>query len=50
MFGSEEEPSPKFPMKEQYYGYEILHTDLTHKNKILGQLSWIHLQTQHLFW
>ena len=26
-------------MKEWYYGYQIWHTDLTHKNKILGELS-----------
>ena len=37
-------------MKEPYYGYEIWHTDLTHKNEILGQMSWRHLLMQHLSW
>ena len=43
-------PPPKFSKKEQYYGNEIWHTDLTHKDKILGQLSQSHLLMKHLSW
>ena len=43
-------PHLNFLRRNGTRGYEIWHTDLTHKNKILGQLSQNHLCMQNFSW